>query len=147
MHFCNKAVPEAMCQENTHKVMSSLESYSHGLALRLDAQLVGTDKVRKLMIIFSGIKCILLLGTLISLIHNLCSSSATYSFVPSTEFSKIRKNALILKNYCKRRSWNLALPHLTTFEKLWKMLQTWKFSWCWLHYKYFDCIQYTFWQC
>merc|ERR1712168_727771 len=44
VHFCNKAVPEAMCQENTHKVMSSLEIYSHGLALRLDAQLVGTDK-------------------------------------------------------------------------------------------------------
>jgi len=43
-HFCNKAVPEAMCQENTHKFMSSLENYSHGLAFRLDAQLVGTNK-------------------------------------------------------------------------------------------------------
>merc|ERR1719219_1002127 len=50
--FCSKAVPQATCQENLLKTMSSLGNQASTLALRLDAQLVGTTKALSTAITF-----------------------------------------------------------------------------------------------
>jgi len=52
VHFCSKAVPQAMCQENLLKTMSSLGNQASTLALRLDAELVGTTKALSAAITF-----------------------------------------------------------------------------------------------
>merc|ERR1712002_1337230 len=50
--FCSKAVPQAKCQENLIKTMTSLGSQASTLALRLDAKLVGTTKALSTAITF-----------------------------------------------------------------------------------------------
>merc|ERR1719315_185988 len=50
--FCSKAVPQATCQENLLKTMSSLGNQASTLALRLDAKLVGTTKALSTAITF-----------------------------------------------------------------------------------------------
>merc|ERR1719219_71140 len=50
--FCSKAVPQATCQENLLKTMSSLGNHASTLALRLDAKLVGTTKALSTAIAF-----------------------------------------------------------------------------------------------
>jgi len=72
--FCSKAVPEAMCQENLVKTMSSLGNQATTLALRLDAKLVGANKALSTAITFgykmesSTIKDILKLVTHVELL-------------------------------------------------------------------------------
>jgi len=44
VHFCSKAIPQASCQENLRKTMSSLDNQGAILALRLDASLIGSSK-------------------------------------------------------------------------------------------------------
>jgi len=51
--FCSKALPQAKCQENLIKTMSSLGSQASTLALRLDAKLVGTTKALSTAVTFS----------------------------------------------------------------------------------------------
>merc|ERR1719369_1488902 len=74
VHFCSKAVPEAMCQENLIKTMSSLGTQATTLALRLDAKLVGANKALSTAITFgykmesSTIKDILKLVTHVELL-------------------------------------------------------------------------------
>merc|ERR1719219_2192866 len=74
VHFCSKAVTQAMCQENLLKTMSSLGNPTSTLALRLDAKLVGTTKVLSTAITFgykmesSTIKDILKLVTHVELL-------------------------------------------------------------------------------
>merc|ERR1711881_784596 len=43
-HFCSKAMPQAMCQESLVKTMSAMNNPAALLALRLDANLVGSGK-------------------------------------------------------------------------------------------------------
>jgi len=43
-HFCSKAMPQAMCQDNLLKTMSSLDNQGAFMALRLDATLIGSSK-------------------------------------------------------------------------------------------------------
>ena len=45
-HFCSKAMPQAMCQESLVKTMSAMNNPAALLALRLDANLVGSSKVK-----------------------------------------------------------------------------------------------------
>merc|ERR1719315_461255 len=52
VHICSKAVPQAMCQENLLKTMSSLGNQASTLAIRLDAKLVGTTKALSTVIAF-----------------------------------------------------------------------------------------------
>merc|ERR1719219_2739725 len=74
VHFCSKALPEAMCQENLIKTMSSLGNQATTLALRLDAKLVGANKALSTAITFgykmesSTIKDILKLVTHVELL-------------------------------------------------------------------------------
>jgi len=74
VHFCSKAVPEAMCRENLIKTMSSLGNQATTLALRLDAKLVGANKALSTAITFgykmesSTIKDILKLVTHVELL-------------------------------------------------------------------------------
>merc|ERR1719219_2484994 len=50
--FCSKAVPQATCQENLLKTMSSLGNQATTLAIRLDSKLVGTTKTLSTAITF-----------------------------------------------------------------------------------------------
>merc|ERR1719495_607663 len=52
VRFCSKALPQAMCQENLLKTMTSLGNQASTLALRLDAKLVGTTKALSTAITF-----------------------------------------------------------------------------------------------
>merc|ERR1712002_304834 len=74
VHLCSKAVPQAKCQENLIKTMTSLGSQASTLALRLDAKLVGANKALSTAITFgykmesSTIKDILKLVTHVELL-------------------------------------------------------------------------------
>ena len=50
VNYCSKAAPETLCKESVKKTLSSLDNQAAIMGLRLDATLIGSTKVHKILI-------------------------------------------------------------------------------------------------